>query len=68
MKAIQLSILVLVKNCSFLTQNATMSLLLKVNNTNTQVFKTNNHTKWESMKAAVNEFLTLFAWRQCVNW
>jgi len=61
MKAIKLSILVLVKNFSFLTQNA-MSLLLKVNNTNTQVFETNNHTKWGSMKAAVNKFLTLFAW------
>lgn len=47
------------RNFSYLTKNA-MSLFLKVNNTNTQVFKTNNHTKWESMKAAVNKFLTPF--------
>lgn len=55
------------QNCSFLTQNV-MSFLLKVDNTNTQVFKTNNHTKWESVKAAVNKFLTLFAWQEYVNW
>lgn len=59
-----LSILALVK--IFLFDIKSHASFLKVNNTNAQVFESNNHRKRGSKKAAFNKFLVLFVWLQYV--
>lgn len=56
MKTVRLSILALVKIFLFDIKSHASFL----NNTNAQVFETNNHMKRGSKKAAVNKFLVLF--------